>query len=82
MWVLHLLVCATIFLVGNVGVLGLTEETRRDEHKKRYGNNWPPPFIPKTEGWENLMGKRLAQVAAIEDRSQKYDGWKQVSFAG
>ena len=75
------LIAVALIFVGfeNVGTLGMSEEDRLIEHRKLY-KSWPPPFIPNTEGWIRLMKRRMAQVAAISGRHEKYDGWMQVGL--
>lgn len=50
-----------------------TEEQRRAEYIKR-GNTWPPTIIPKSKGWTDILNQRFAQVEALEDLQQKWDG--------
>jgi hypothetical protein len=60
---------------------GMTELQRLEEHFRRYGDDWPPEYIPNTPGWKKLMDQRLRQVLEIDDRVSKYDGFMQVSFS-
>jgi len=57
---------------------GMDEDVRVQEYRKRYGDIWPPQYVPNTKGWKKLMDHRFEQVQEIEDRHQKYDAWIQV----
>jgi hypothetical protein len=59
---------------------GMTELERLDEHFKKYGDDWPPEYIPNTPGWKELMDKRFHQVLEMDDRGSKYDGFIQVGY--
>jgi hypothetical protein len=52
-----------------------TADERAAEYIRR-GHTWPiVDFLPNTTGWSNLMKRRISQVQAIQDPTQKYDGW-------
>jgi hypothetical protein len=77
--------CGMVFYLLPVCILamaaishGMTEMERMDEHFKRYGDDWPPEYIPNTPGWKKIMDKRFRQVLEVDDRGQKYDGFIQV----
>mmetsp|Transcript_114211 Transcript_114211/g.170851 ORF Transcript_114211/g.170851 Transcript_114211/m.170851 type:complete len:348 (+) Transcript_114211:160-1203(+) len=58
-----------------------TEEERQLEYIKR-GHKFPiEEYLPNTEGWTRLMEQRLAQVRALTDSQQKWDGWIQTLTA-
>ena len=76
-------------LVAFLGLLSLSiiipaaaisEQKRIEQHDKRYNRAWPPNdyFIPKTEGWKNLMTERLRQVAEIDNLNRRYEGYMQT----
>lgn len=50
-----------------------TEEERRAEYIKR-GNTWPPKIQPNSKGWKNVLNQRFAQVQALTNTQQKWDG--------
>jgi hypothetical protein len=70
-----LLLWQSVRFVGGARELPYTESERVDEYHKR-GRGWPiTEFVPNTEGWTRLMKRRLSQVQAIEDHSQKFNGF-------
>eukprot|EP00521_Asterionellopsis_glacialis_P011113 CAMPEP_0195310056 /NCGR_PEP_ID=MMETSP0707-20130614/39054_1 /TAXON_ID=33640 /ORGANISM="Asterionellopsis glacialis, Strain CCMP134" /LENGTH=343 /DNA_ID=CAMNT_0040374365 /DNA_START=44 /DNA_END=1075 /DNA_ORIENTATION=- len=75
-----LLLC--ILLSESTGVFGqLIESERLEEYHKR-GYTWPPhEYVPNTEGWKRLMGRRFDQVIHVEDTGKKYDGWVETVTA-
>lgn len=62
---------------GNV-LAGLVESERVAEYRKR-NYTWPAThYVPDTEGWKRLYQSRFAQVAEIEDREKRYEGFLQT----
>jgi len=55
----------------------LNEHDRVAEyHARNY--TWPPPddeFVPKTDGWRNIMRRRLAQVERVGTSHERYNGF-------
>lgn len=46
-------------------------------------HTWPPTdFVPNTPGWKKLFEHRLRQVAEIEDRDDRFEGFAQALSAG
>jgi len=57
---------------------GLLESERVEEYRKR-NYTWPVThYVPNTEGWKRLFQSRFAQVAEIEDREKRYEGFLQT----
>ena len=54
----------------------LSEEDRLQEYRKRH-YTWPPKYVPNTEGWKKLFDHRFRQVAEIDDRGKRYEGYLQ-----
>lgn len=54
-----------------------TEEQRQAEYKKR-GHTWPPKISPDTEGWKRILNQRFAQVRALDNSQQMWDGYIQT----
>mmetsp|Transcript_11 Transcript_11/g.10 ORF Transcript_11/g.10 Transcript_11/m.10 type:complete len:396 (-) Transcript_11:70-1257(-) len=61
---------------------GRTEEERIASFHA-LNHTWPPEkYSPDTPGWTNLFQHRLRQVAEIEDRGDRFEGFAQVLSAG
>lgn len=59
-----------------------TEEERLAAYYKA-NHTWPPEkFVPDTPGWRKLFEHRLRQVAEIEDRTDRFEGFAQTVNAG
>ena len=69
---------ASIIISAALLAHGITEMERLEEHFKRYGEDWPPEFVPNTPGWRRLMEKRFRQAQEVQDRTGKYDAYIQV----
>ena len=61
---------------------GLDEGERvRGFYARNY--TWPvKEFVPETPGWRRLFEHRLRQVAEIDDKGQRYEGFIQTLQAG
>mmetsp|Transcript_21152 Transcript_21152/g.43528 ORF Transcript_21152/g.43528 Transcript_21152/m.43528 type:complete len:394 (-) Transcript_21152:155-1336(-) len=65
-----------------VPTYGRTEEERVLKYHE-LNHTWPPEkFLPDTPGWRKLFEHRLRQVAEIEDRSDRFEGFAQTLSAG
>lgn len=61
---------------------GRSEEERIKRYHK-LNHTWPPEkFIPDTPGWRKLFEHRLRQVAEIQDRLERFEGYAQTICAG
>ncbi len=57
------------------------EERVRSYHELNH--TWPvKKFVPDTPGWRKLFEHRLRQVAEIEDREDRFEGFAQTLSAG
>ena len=73
------LIALPVLLLSS-STLGRTEEERVAEYHAR-NHTWPPQFVPDTPGWRKLMEHRLRQVAEIEDRGDRFEGYAQTISA-
>eukprot|EP00539_Tryblionella_compressa_P010447 CAMPEP_0178795572 /NCGR_PEP_ID=MMETSP0745-20121128/10191_1 /TAXON_ID=913974 /ORGANISM="Nitzschia punctata, Strain CCMP561" /LENGTH=403 /DNA_ID=CAMNT_0020453961 /DNA_START=5 /DNA_END=1216 /DNA_ORIENTATION=+ len=56
------------------------EERLMEFHRRNF--TWPPErFIPETPGWRKLFEHRLRQVAEIDDRADRFEGYAQTLSA-
>ena len=58
-----------------------TEEERVARYHE-LNHTWPPEWFPDTPGWRKLFDHRVRQVAEIEDRSDRFEGFAQILSAG
>jgi len=85
-WVMTTVVFFVLLIVARStgSVHGRSEEERVNSyHAMNY--TWPPQnseFIPNTRGWRKLYEHRLRQVAEIEDRTDRFEGFAQVLSSG
>mmetsp|Transcript_20328 Transcript_20328/g.42359 ORF Transcript_20328/g.42359 Transcript_20328/m.42359 type:complete len:408 (-) Transcript_20328:376-1599(-) len=73
-----LLLCSVFTFTHSVGLV----ETERIAEFHARNHTWPiEEFIPNTPGWKKLMEHRLRQIAEIEDRDKRYEGYVQTMNA-
>ena len=61
---------------------GRSEEERVLKYHQ-LNHTWPPEnFVPETPGWRKLFEHRLRQVAEIQDRTDRFEGYAQTIGAG
>lgn len=66
---------------GTANAALIEEDRVKEYHARNY--TWPPEkFHPDTPGWKKLMEHRLRQVAEIDDRGDRYEGYVQTLNAG
>jgi hypothetical protein len=74
-FILLLVVACAVLTFRSVAGALLETDRVAEYHKRNY--TWPPEhFIPgETEGWKKLFQSRFAQVAEIDDRGKRYEGY-------
>lgn len=80
---IYFMIATSLFHVATMsgGVNG-REESERVAAYHRRNHTWPPEFQPNTPGWKKLFEHRLRQVAEIEDRTDRFEGFAQTLSAG
>ncbi|KAG7374255.1 ShK domain-like protein [Nitzschia inconspicua] len=78
---------SSLFLVSMVVAITSTPGSARTEKERiqefyRRNHTWPvEKFSPETPGWRKLFEHRLRQVAELEDRMDRFEGYAQTLSA-
>jgi len=74
-----------IAMLSSLVVTPANGERTEQERIARYhelNHTWPPEkYVPETPGWRKLFEHRLRQVAEIEDRTDRFEGFAQTLHA-
>ena len=69
-------------LLSETSTVSAFDETERIKQFYAQNNTWPiEEFSPETPGWRKLFEHRLRQVAEIEDRGDRFEGFAQTLSA-